>query len=221
MLVRRSAVLDTWQNRKRKAEPSEEVESAKRWAPSSKSENDTQWMTLVDAEEHIEILQKCNSFEALQELKEEIGDGIVAVKWANDPTDNPDVTILKTSEFILTGPGFAPDGKEYRPLLANRADVQRLWPDPSDLVKEMPGEESDSKTRRGRPSERDQIWAALSEMKIQELLPPSGNQKIISEDVAKKCNQKIGSRGWSHRTVLQHISDWQKENPPADPKTRK
>jgi hypothetical protein len=131
LLVLRSEVMAAWQHDKSNAEPSKEVENAKYGAPSNKSENDRlPWMTLVDAEEHIEILQKCDSVEALRQLKEEIGDGIVAVKWEDDPTDNPDVKILKTSEFILTGPGFAPDGKEYRQLLVNRANVFRLWPAP-------------------------------------------------------------------------------------------
>lgn len=131
LLVLRSEVMAAWQHDKSNAEPSKEVESTKCGAPSNKSENDRlPWMTLVDAEEHIEILQKCDSVEALRQLKEEIGDGFVAVKWEDDPTDNPDVKILKTSEFILTGPGFAPDGKKYRQLLVNRANVFRRWPAP-------------------------------------------------------------------------------------------
>jgi hypothetical protein len=77
-------------------------------------------------------LQKCDSVEALRQLKEEIGDGIVAVKWADDLTDKANVTILKTSEFILFGPGLAPDGKELRELLVNRAHVLRYWPAPDD-----------------------------------------------------------------------------------------
>ena len=178
-------------------------------------------MTLVEAEEHIEVLQECNSFDALQQLKKEIGDGIVAVKWADDPTDNPDVTILKTSEFILTGPGFAPDGKEYRSLLIFRADILRLWPEERDLVKRMPVEQSNSESGRGRPSACDQIWAALSEMQNERSLPLNGNQKQIATKVAKRLNHEIGSPGWSERTIVEHISDWQKENAPADPKMRK
>jgi hypothetical protein len=224
LLVLREAVLKAWLDGTRivKHNLQKEPEGQKPVAARTENENkQMEWMTLVEAEEHIEVLKSCDSAEALRQLKEEISDGIVSVKWRNDSIDNPDVTILKTLKFILRGAGIVRYDNEYRTLLINRADVLRLWPEPNDLVMQMLVEESDSKTRRGRPSQRDQIWAALSEMKIQELLPPSGNQKKIAEDVAKKCNHKIGSRGWSERTVLQHISDWQKENPPADQKMRK
>jgi hypothetical protein len=131
LLVLRSAVIAAWQHGKSNTEPSKEVESAKHRVPRDRNGNDRlEWITLVDAEEHIEALQKCDSIEALRQLKEEIGDGIVAVKWADGSTDKPDIKILKTSEFILTGPGFAPDAKEYRPLLVNRANVFRRWPAP-------------------------------------------------------------------------------------------
>ena len=221
LMVLRSAVIAVWQRGKSKAEPSKEVKSSKRGARRNKHEDDRlRWMTLVEAEEHIEVVQNCDSVEALQQLKTEIGDGVVAVKWADGPMDNPDVTILKTSEFILTGPGFAPDGKEYRPLLIFRADILRLWPEP---VERMPGEQSNSKPGPGRPSERDQIWTTLSEMQRTRSLPLTLNrsQKKILEGLAKKLNFTIGSRGWSERTVLQHISDWQKENDPASQKMRK
>ena len=93
----------------------------------------------------------------LRQLKEEIGDGIVAVKWADKPTDNPDVAILKTSEFILTGPGFAPDGKEYRPLLVNRAHVLRYWPAPDgcDMLRAVSVRRADSTASAKTRKERD------------------------------------------------------------------
>jgi hypothetical protein len=133
LLVWRDAVFTTWPDGTRtdKQKLQKPLESQKPVAARTENENEQiKWITLVDAEEHIEVLQKCDSVEALRQLKEEIGDGIVAVKWADESTDNPDVTIIKTSEFILTGPGFAPDGKEYRPLLILRADILRLWPAP-------------------------------------------------------------------------------------------
>lgn len=189
LLVLREAVLKAWLDGTRivKHNLQKEPEGQKPVAARTENENKKlEWITLVNAEEHIEVLQKCDSVEALRQLKEEISGGIVAVKWAYDPTDKPDVTILNTLKFILRGAGIVRYDNEYRPLLINRADVLRLWSEPNDLETQMLVEESDRKTRRGRPSQRDQIWAALSEMKIQELLPPSGNQKKIAEDVAKK-----------------------------------
>ena len=222
LLALRSAVLAACQHAKGGAEPSKEVVRAKQPAPNNKHENEQmEWMTLVEAEEHIEVLQKCDSFEALRQLKEEIGDGMVAMKWADgatNRTEKPNVSILKDSQMIPAGPGFALDGKEYRPLMILRADVLRLWPESCDPVEQMPAEQSNSKSGQGRPSARDEIMAALSEMQCQKLLPLNGSQKQIAKDVAKKCGHEIGSRGWSERTVKQHISDWQKENTPADPK---
>ena len=133
LLVLRSAVVAAWQPGKSNLNPSKEVEGAKHCAPSNKHEHQQMdWVTLVDAEEHIEVVQNCDSVEALRQLKEEIGDGIVAVKWADDLKDKPNLTILKTSEFILFGPGLAPEGKELRELLVNRAHVLRYWPAPDD-----------------------------------------------------------------------------------------
>jgi hypothetical protein len=103
-------------------------------------------MSLVEAVEHIRILCHCTSVEALQQLKSEIGDGMVPVKWSGskavsgNPDDDwtrtgPDVGYLKTSQFLLVGVGFAPEKPEkkdehyqLRPLLAERPAVQRLWP---------------------------------------------------------------------------------------------
>ena len=221
LMVLRSAVMAAWQRGKSKAEPSKEVKSSKRGARRNKHEDDRlRWMTLVEAEEHIEVVQNCDSVEALRQLKEEIGDGIIAMTWADDPPDKPDAMILRTSEFILTGPGFAPAGKEYRPLLIFRADILRLWPEERDLVKQMPVEQSNSKSGRGRPSARDQIRTTLSEMQSQGA-PIKGNRTQIAKKVAERNNHDFDDDGWSLRTVVQHISDWQKANTPADPKMRK
>ena len=136
LMVLRSAFLRTWQHGKSNFNPSKEVEIAKHDATSDKHENEqAEWITLVEAEEHIEVLQDCDSVEALRQLKEEIGDGIIAVKWADESTKIPDVRILKYSEMILTGPGFAHNGKIYEQLLVNRSDILRIWPGAISLSK--------------------------------------------------------------------------------------
>ena len=175
LLVLRSAVLAAWQHGKSESEPSNEFVRVRGSTSRNKHENERmKWMTLVEAEEHIEVLQKCDSLEALRQLKEEIGHGMVAVKWADSgakPGDDPDVSKLKTSETIPTGPGFAPDGKKYRPLLILRADILRLWPELHDSIEQMSGEQLSTKSRPGPRSTRDEIWAALSEMQRENLLP--------------------------------------------------
>jgi hypothetical protein len=221
LMVLRSAFLRTWQHGKSNFNPSKEVEVAKHDATSDKHENEqAEWITLVEAEEHIEVLQDCDSVEALRQLKEEIGDGIIAVKWADESTKIPDVRILKYSEMILTGPGFAHNGKIYEQLLVNRSDILRIWPGASDLVEQMPRKQSNSESRPGRPTARDQIWRTLSEMRNEGALI-KGNRTEIASEVANRNNRSFDDAGWSLRTVLTHVGDWQKENDPADPKVRK
>jgi hypothetical protein len=70
--------------------------------------------------------------EALRQLKDEIGDGLVRLGWGNSqgPKDRPDARTLSTSQLLLIGTGIAPDVAEgiYRRLLVDGSDVQRLWP---------------------------------------------------------------------------------------------
>lgn len=213
LLVLREAVLKAWPDGTRTVKPKlqKELENKKPVLARTKNENDRlRWMTLVEAEEHIEVLQNCDSVQALHRLKEEIGDGTVAVKWGDDPTDKPDVMILKISEFMLVGQGFAPRGKEYQPLLINRADILRLWPEAL--------QQSNTESGPGRPSERELIWKTLSEMR-NEGTPIKGNRTKIAKEVAKRNNRDFDDTGWSQRTVLDHVRDWQKAN--TDQKMRK
>ncbi len=95
-------------------------------------ETDEQWMSLVEAAEHIQMSQHCDSIEALRQLKREISDGLVPVRWENSegPRDCPDCRYLQRSELLLVGTGLAPDNvqKILRPLLVERSAAQKLWP---------------------------------------------------------------------------------------------
>lgn len=90
-----------------------------------------QWMTLVEAIDHIRMIQDCDSMEALRHLKEEVGDGVLRVGWADSTgsKDCPDVRSLRTSQLLLMGTGITLDEKErrYRQLLIDRCDVQNIW----------------------------------------------------------------------------------------------
>ena len=44
-------------------------------------------MSLVEAIEHIRISQRCDSIEALRQLKREVNDGMVQVQW--EDSDGP------------------------------------------------------------------------------------------------------------------------------------
>jgi hypothetical protein len=137
LLVVRSAVLASWPPMVSNTDPSPERNdpSERSSTPDAEYEEDG-WMTLVEAIEHIRISHACDSLEALRQLKDEVGDGMIRVGWADSqsPDDRPDVRSLSTSQLLLIGTGIAPDEDEgrYRPLLVDRSDVQRLWPLPAD-----------------------------------------------------------------------------------------
>jgi hypothetical protein len=221
LMVLHSALPTARQNKiKSKVELSKEFESA---APDllgdENEKDDLRWMTLVSAEEHIEVLQNCDSVEALRQLKEEIGDGIVKVRWADDPLGKPDVAALKASQFILFGSGLAPDGTELRPLLVNSEDVLRLWPQEHD-IKHFPVEPSNTKSGPGRPTKRDPVWETLFEMRSQGI-PIKGNRTQIARKVVEINKVCFDDDGWSLGAVLGHIRAWINENAPGDAKIRK
>ncbi len=134
LLVLRSAVQATWpQTTTTAAAPSEAHSNASiisiRLAADEKYE---EWMSLVEAIEHIRMSQHCDSVEALRQLKREMGDGMVGVQWENSRglKDHPDPKYLQSSQLLLIGTGFAPDNvrEMYRPLLVERSAMQKLWP---------------------------------------------------------------------------------------------
>ncbi len=90
-----------------------------------------EWMSLVEATDHIRLSENCDSIEALRQLKCEAFDGTVRVRWedAERAADRPDPEILRGSQLLLIGTGLAPDiiREEYRPLLIQRNDVRRCW----------------------------------------------------------------------------------------------
>jgi hypothetical protein len=222
LMVLHSALLTAWQNKvlKSSAELSKEFGSAALVLQGDEKDNDElPWMTLVSAEEHIEVLQNCDSVEALRQLKEEIGDGIVKVRWADDLVDEPDVTALKASQFILFGSGLAPDGTEPRPLLLNSEDILRLWPN-EHHVKNITVEPSTAKSGPGRPTVRDRVWETLSDMQSRGE-PIKGIRARIARKVVELNNVSFDDSGWSQRAVLDHIRDWQLANAPDDAKMRK
>jgi hypothetical protein len=221
-MVLHSALLTAWQNKmlKGNAELSKEFESAAPALLGDWNDNDeSRWMTLVSAEEHIEVLQNCDSVEALRQLKEEIGDGIVRVQWADDPVDKPNVAALRGSQFILFGSGLAPDSKGLRPLLVNSEDILRLWPKKRDF-KTIPVEPSNAKSGPGRPTKRQVIWETLFEMQRQGI-PIKGNRTLIARKIIKFNNVSFEDDGWSRGAVLGHIRAWIRVNAPGDAKMRK
>jgi hypothetical protein len=134
LLVLRSAVHTTWSGTTSEgATPPRENSSARRNSAQRKEEEKyEQWMSLVEAIEHIRISQDCNSVEALRQLKREIRDGMVRAQWEDSkgPKDRPDPEYLQASHLLLIASGFAPDSVQeiYRPLVVKRSAVKVLWP---------------------------------------------------------------------------------------------
>ena len=86
-------------------------------------------MTLVEALEHIQSVEKCDSVAAQVHLKHEIGHGVIPVKWADSkgPNDKPDVSQLQRCQLVLSGTGLAPSGLSLRSLLLFRPKVHATW----------------------------------------------------------------------------------------------
>jgi hypothetical protein len=134
LLVLRSAVYATWpRTTNQGATPPEANSNASIVSIClAADEKYKEWMSLVEAIEHIRMSQHCDSVEALRQLKREMGDGTVGVQWETSKglKDRPDPQWLQSSQLLLIGPGVAPDNvcEMYRPLLVQRSAVQKLWP---------------------------------------------------------------------------------------------
>ena len=131
LLVLRSAVHAMWPKTTSEGFARPEVTSRDTSAPEKAAEKYRQWMSLVEAVEHIRISQPCDSIEALRQLKREIRDGLVRLQWEDTegPKDCPDPEYLQESQLLLIGTGWAPDKDSgYRALLVDRSDVEKLWP---------------------------------------------------------------------------------------------
>ena len=133
LLVLRAA-LDTWPRTcNERALPSERAPTLKRDQAQAKAEKERmRWMTLVEGIEHIQVGMSYEWLEALRQLKNEIGDGLVRVRWADQDgqSDRPNPEYLKASQFFPIGFGLAPDNvnETYRTLLVDRSAVRKLWP---------------------------------------------------------------------------------------------
>lgn len=131
LLLLRSGVFAAW------PQGGNEIDSKPGTPRAEVSRQASPWMSLVEAVEHIRIVEDCDSIKALFQLKTEIGDGIVRVQWGDSqgPKDRPDPKYLQASQLLLVGLGVAPDNaraKIYRPLSVERLGVWKLWPPSED-----------------------------------------------------------------------------------------
>jgi hypothetical protein len=181
-------------------------------------------MSLVEAVEHIRMSQRCNSVEALRQLKGEIGDGMVRVQWEDSegPKDYPDSQYLQSSQLLLVGTGLAPDSlrEEYRPLLVERSAVEKLWPLSNHRRKDSQQTEAGSTTQLESPRRRsvdpDEIWSAAKELyREREHDPPN------MDDAERLIRQKL--RGGKRDDIRQILRKKEfadvRRNPGKQPKS--
>ena len=124
-------------------------------------------MTLLEALEYIQSVEKCSSVAAQVHLKQGIGDRVIPVKWADlkGPNDKPDVRELRHSQFALSGPGLAPGERRLRPLLVLRPAVHAMWPQTATKAASPPDANSNASGDLAprNAEEKYQQWMSLVE----------------------------------------------------------
>jgi len=147
-------------------------------------------MTLVEAVEHIRISQACNSMEALQQLKNEIHDGMTPIRWADPegPKDRPDAKRLSASQLLLIGTGLAPeeDPRRYRPLMVDRSAVEKLWPLPGDTRLNPEGAGAASSHPKPQRQKRDPDEIRQAAKDLYEESPDDPPNKTIAEQKIRR-----------------------------------
>jgi len=176
------------------------------------------WMTLVEAVEHIQNARKCDIPHALMLVKNELSDGVLtphflrprgiisqrASAFISRTTFLSHAKLTKPPHFLLLGIGLAKIATEYIPIFLARQDVTRLFP--SDLLAPQPKPDSQRKIRR--PTNREAIYAELAKMRDEGEIPAQPVQKRLASDVTTRCGHKSGDPGWNGRTVISHVSNW-------------
>ena len=184
------------------------------------------WIKLTDALAHIQAAEKCDLDGAWHQLHAAIADEEVEAKWGDVWLDRPGGPskfrvfrdgLNNKGTKVLDTPGrmFVPrkliakarhDGRvKWRSVLVLSESVERIWGKPPPPPSNFPGIKPP-----GARSAKAQIEQALSEMKAQGE-HVEGHQGRLADQLATKLAKKLDKdRGWSTRTVVQHISNWQK-----------
>jgi hypothetical protein len=113
--------------------------------------------------------------------------------------------------------------RRFRKPLFKRESVLYLWPSvkaaatsgesvPRDDEKIVPFPKRAPKAPRGRPSARNTVRQTLAQMRA-EGAPLREPHKRLAEIVAERNGRTLEDRGWDERTIVEHISEWLRENP--------
>src|ERR1700730_3635810 len=195
------------------------------------AQESARWMTLREALAHIEKAEPCSLKAAWRQLGEAVADREVDARWSHaigltlgdwaDAEIGPprNIRFWKSARRIFIRGGVVLDDalsrknsvrlqliREnkllYRPVLIRRDDVERIWPTGEGRA----GERADRRAE-GRPSVKHAVWKTLQEMH-DESRPLHLPQKHLATLVAERNGRNLGDKGWSERTVIQHISTW-------------
>jgi hypothetical protein len=89
------------------------------------------------------------------------------------------------------------------PLVSSSAQGENIISSPGGSARKDP---------RGRRSERDKIHQTLAQMRL-EGVSLNKFHKTLAVEVAIRNGVKLGDKGWSDRTVVEHISGWKRAHP--------
>lgn len=141
-------------------------------------------MSLVEAIEHIQVSQPCDSVEASRQFKQELRDGMIGLQWedSEEPNDCPDPEYLQASQLLLIGSGLAPDKDQgkYRSLLVESDAVLKLWPLSDQRRKDSCKTESSSNNQPEMPARRPAPEADILRV-ARELYQQPGKPPNLSE----------------------------------------
>jgi len=127
------------------------------------------------------------------------------------PPYDPDWVDKRTAKRLEKTRRFRKPLFQHDEVLKLRPPMPESGQSPSENVVNFP------RGSRGRPSERDSVYQTLAQMR-RDGVSLNKPQKTLAEEVASRNKVKLGDRGWGDRTIVQHVSDWLRENP--DPPKR-
>jgi hypothetical protein len=217
LLMLRSAVHSAWPSGKSRSSPLIK-------GPQSIPSQVAPWATLVEAVDHIRVVEDCDSIEALKQLKTEIGDGTVPVRWRNssDAEGLPDTKYLRQAELLLVCTGFAPDivERKYRALLVERSSLQEVWP-----LREQRREDADRRDSQSTDQQHRLRQPPASQAQIREALrriyaDPTNNRPNVNRAwVLLKTVLPTARKSLAHPIIREPEFANQRRNPGRQPKS--
>ena len=187
-------------------------------------------MTLAEAVDWISQHDKCSRREATRQIRAALADNAIGpLRWEDQRPQLPLEENYAAGDYPPLGRQFwqvearirrarifDPYQKRWRVLLMSTHSVSSLWPAAGrhDANKNIDFPRMIPLTPHpgGRPSGKDQIYAALSRLKRDGHRVGDMSRARLARKVAERCGKNIDNdAGWSMRTVTAHIATWLSE----------